>query len=248
METNQVKNDEIEIDLKEIFFILLRKAGIIIMSGLILAFLAIIGTKMFITPQYQSVTKMYVLAQQNSSTITSSDLSASTYLTKDYAALITSRTVLEDVIAELDLDTNYNGLLGKISVSTTSDTRIVTISVLDPDPYRARDIADAVRSIAAVRIKNVMNIEAVNVVDEANIPEGKHSPSTVKNGFIAGILGCFLAVAIILIMHFMNDTIRVSEDVEKYLGLSVLGTIPLDAHMDGDKKKKQVKLAKGGKR
>ncbi|MCI6044900.1 Wzz/FepE/Etk N-terminal domain-containing protein [bacterium] len=240
METNQQRDDEIEIDLVEVFRLLVSKLGIIILSGMIFAFLAIIGTKLFITPKYQSITKMYVLAQQNSDTVTNSDLQTSTLLTKDYAELITSRTVAESVIANLRLDLKYDELIDKIEVGTTSDTRIITIKVIDEDPYVARDIANAVRDTAAEHIKSVMNIEAVNVVDAANIPDQKCSPSVSKNGLLAGMLGCFLAVVILLIQYLSNDTIKVSEDVEHYLGLSTLGVIPMEK-TDGKKKKKAKK-------
>lgn len=240
METNQQRDDEIEIDLVEVFRLLVSKLGIIILSGMIFAFLAIIGTKLFITPKYQSITKMYVLAQQNSDTVTNSDLQTSTLLTKDYAELITSRTVAESVIANLRLDLKYDELIDKIEVGTTSDTRIITIKVIDEDPYVARDIANAVRDTAAEHIKSVMNIEAVNVVDAANIPDQKCSPSVSKNGLLAGMLGCFLAVVILLFQYLSNDTIKVSEDVEHYLGLSTLGVIPMEK-TDGKKKKKAKK-------
>ena len=240
METNQQRDDEIEIDLVEVVRLLVSKLGIIILSGMIFAFLSIIGTKLFITPKYQSITKMYVLAQQNSDTVTNSDLQTSTLLTKDYAELITSRTVAESVIANLRLDLKYDQLINKIEVGTTSDTRIITIKVTDEDPYAARDIANAVRDTAAEHIKSVMNIEAVNVVDAANIPDQKCSPSVSKNGLLAGMLGCFLAVVILLIQYLSNDTIKVSEDVEHYLGLSTLGVIPMEK-TDGKKKKKAKK-------
>lgn len=240
MEQNRQRDDEMEIDLREIFSLLISKIGIIILSGIILALVAIVGTKLFITPQYQSITKMYVLSKQDNNTVTNSDLQTSTLLTKDYAELIKSRTVTEAVIAKLGLDLTHEQLLGKLEVETTTDTRIVTIKVLDEDPYMARDIANAIRDTAAEHIQNVMNSEAVNVVDEANIPDQKYSPSTMKNGFIAGVLGCFLAVAIILLQHISNDTIKSSEDVEKYLGLSTLGTIPLNKD-DVKAKKKRIK-------
>lgn len=240
MEINQQRDDEIEIDLMEIINILISKLWIIILAGMIFALVAIVGTKLFITPQYQSVTKMYVLSKQNSDTLTNSDLQTSTLLAKDYAEMIKSRTVTETVIAKLGLDLKHEDLINKIEVGTTTDTRIITIKVVDEDPYMARDIANAVRDTSAEHIKNVMDSEAVNIVDEANVPDGKYSPSTMKNGLIAGVLGCFLAVAIILIQYISNDTIKVSEDVERYLGLSVLGTIPMEK-TDAKKKKKKVK-------
>ena len=241
METNQLREEEIEIDVFEMIRVLISKMGIIILSGLLLALIAIVGTKLLITPKYQSVTKMYVLAQQNSDTVTNSDLQTSTLLTKDYADLITSRTVTESVINKLGLDLKYEELIDKIEVGTTSDTRIITIKVKDEDPYMARDIANAVRDTAAEHIKSVMNIEAVNVVDMANIPDEKCSPSLLMNGLIAGVLGCFLAVVVILIQYISNDTIKLTDDVEKYLGLSILGVIPMDKNDVKKKPKKRVR-------
>lgn len=241
METNQLREEEIEIDVFEMIRVLISKMGIIILSGLLLALIAIAGTKLLITPKYQSVTKMYVLAQQNSDTVTNSDLQTSTLLTKDYADLITSRTVTESVINKLGLELKYEELIDKIEVGTTSDTRIITIKVKDEDPYMARDIANAVRDTAAEHIKSVMNIEAVNVVDMANIPDEKCSPSLLMNGLIAGVLGCFLAVVVILIQYISNDTIKLTEDVEKYLGLSILGVIPMDKNDVKKKPKKRVR-------
>lgn len=248
MELNQQRDDEIEFDLREIFSILISKVGIIILSGMILALLAIVGTKMFITPQYQSVTKMYVLNKQNSETLTNGDLQTSTMLTKDYAELIKSRTVTESVIAELGLDLSHEKLLRKLEVATTNETRVIAIKVLDEDPYVARNLANAIRDTAAEHIKKVMNIEAVNVVDEANIPSDKYSPSAMKNGLLAGALGCLLAIVIVLLQHLSNDTVKSSEDVERYLGLSTLGMIPLNKGDVKSKKKQNKKQSKKYKR
>ena len=237
-------NDEIEVDLGEIFSLLLSRIWLIILSGILFAAVAVIGTMLFITPQYRSTTKMYVLTKQDSSTLTNADMQISTLLTKDYAELIKSRTVIEGVIARRKLDMTYEQLLNKVSVDTTTDTRIISINVMDPDPYTAAQIADAVRDLAADHIQSVMDTQAVNVVDYANIPSRKASPSLSRNGMIGGMLGVLLAVIVIIIIHLSNDTIVSEEDVERYLGLSVLGSIPLLAT---DKKMKTKKKRKTGR-
>lgn len=103
-------------------------------------------------------------------------------LTKDYAELIQSRQVVETVIAQLNLDLTYEEFLNKITVTTQNDTRILSITVKDEDPYVASQMADAIRVAASDHIQNVMNTEAVNVVDEANIPDEPVSPSIKKTG------------------------------------------------------------------
>lgn len=240
---NQVtnNNDEIEIDLGEVFHLVISKLGVIILSGILLGVLSIIGTMLFITPKYESTTKIMVLNKQDNNTLTSADMQTSTQLTKDYAELIQSRTVLEGVIAQLSLDMTYKKMLNKVSVETSSDSRIVSISVTDEDPYTASEIANAVRDMAAEHIQSVMDIEAVNVVDTANIPNEKASPSLAKNGVIGGLLGVIIAMAAVIIIYLTNDTIKVEEDVERYLGLSVLGSIPFSEKESRSKKKKSRK-------
>ena len=93
-----------------------------------------------------------------------------------------------------------------------------------------------------------MDIDAVNVVETANIPDQKASPSITKNGIIGGFLGVLLSVVIILIAYISNDTVKTQEDVEKYLGLSVLGTIPLTETDRKKKKKKQKQKKARGRR
>ena len=241
---NLQDNTDIEIDVLELFHVLLNKFWIIHLAGIIAALAFVGGTILFITPQYQSTTKMYVLSKQDNNTITQQDMQTSLSLTKDYAELIKSRTVTEGVIAQLNLDLTHEQLLGKVSVDSATDTRILSITVTDPDPYEACKIANAIRDVAANHIKNVMDIDAVNVVETANIPDQKSSPNISKNGVIGGLLGVLLSVAIILIAYISNDTIKTQEDVERYLGLSMLGTIPLTAADRKNKKKKQ-KRARG---
>ena len=238
METNQVRNDEIEIDLKELFSALLGKAWMMLLAGLILGGVTFVWAKMTTIPQYQSVTKMYVISQQDGSGLTSADFSLSTYLTNDCPEIIKSRTVIESVIDKLDLDQTYEQLKGKVSVTASSATRIVTISVVDEDPKMARDIANAVRNAAANSITRIMKLEAVTVVDEANTPEAPLAQGIMKKTVLAVMLGCMLVAGTVLVKYLMDDTIRVADDVEKYLGLSVLGMIPMDEQMnDKDKKK-----------
>lgn len=241
METTQQNNDEMEIDLLELFHVLWSKALVILLSAAAVGLAAMLVTQVFLTPQYQSTTKMYILTQQNNDTVTSSDLQASEQLTQDCAEMIQSRQVAESVISQMGLNLTAGGLLEKVTVTTSADTRIITIDVQDEDPYLARDIANALRRIAADTIQDVMNIEAANVFEEANIPEEPVSPSEIKNTLIGVFLGFVIALAAVIISYLTNDTIRTSEEVERYLHLSTLGIIPLAEGEVKNKKKNKAK-------
>ena len=243
------RDDVIEIDLVELLGVILHNLWIIIVSGVIVAAVALLVSYFIITPKYESVTEIYVISKTNADTMTYSDLQAGSTLTKDYKELVKSRPVLEEVLAETGIDVELKDLEEQITVEVPTDTRIVSITVEDKDPYEARIIADSVRIAASKHIREVMDTEAVNVVEEASLPIEKSSPSILKNTAIGYAVGLFLAIAIVIINYIMDDTIKTPDDVEKFLGVSVLGSIPYSendlsdkAEMERyEKKKKQRK-------
>lgn len=238
---NVKENDEITIDLTELFMTLWSKAHIIILSGILLGLLAFVGTKLFITPMYTSTTKFYVLTKTtDSGNVTYSDLQTGSQLTKDYAELVKSRPVLEEVVSVLNLDMDTQELAGKITVTTPTDTRVMSINVEDAQPKQARDIADAVRQAVGIQIQEIMDVDSVKTVEEANLPDSPSSPSVMRNTLIGAILGILISAGIIILVFMLDDTVKTPEDVETYLGLNVLASIPI---YDGanTKNKKRVK-------
>lgn len=240
---NQEKIKQYDFNVGELLSLLWNKLSVIILSGVLLALIAVVGVKLFITPQYESTTRMYVLTKQTSGAITNGDLQTSTMLTKDYSELVKSRAVTEAVIAQMQLGMKYEQLIKKMSVNAPTDTRILSITVKDEDPYMAKKLADTIRDVASEHIQKVMDVESVNVVDEANIPENQSSPKVGVYAFIAGIIGCLIAIVIIAARFLMNDTIQTSEDIEKYLNLSMIGMIPM-VEQNTKGKKKKVKYKK----
>ena len=136
----------------------------------------------------------------------------------------------------------------KITVTVPTDTRIVTITVEDAEPWVAQAIANAIRISASTHISDVMNTEAVNVVEEGNLPDSPSSPKVVKNTIIGGIIGVFFAVAIIILIYVMDDTIKNPDDIEHYLKVSVLGSIPyIDDRGTTDSKKSGKRARASGR-
>ena len=180
----ETDNDELTINLAELFAVLWERAYVIVIAGLLLALAAFMGTQLFITPKYTSTTSMYMLTKSSESgVITSADLQTGSQLTQDYIELTKSRVVLEEVIRTLNLD---------MTTAELSDTITTTNPARHPypddpggrykrrDPELAREIADAVRGSASETIKDIMKIEAVNTVEEANLPTAPSSPSVFR--------------------------------------------------------------------
>ena len=230
---NQRDNDEIEIDLKEIFFLLLNRIWIIVATTVVFGVVAAVFTKAFITPVYSSQSMIYILTKTTSLT-SLADIQLGSQLTADYEVLIKSRPVLEKVIENLKLNLRYDELGEKIVVTNDSDTRVLTITVNDPDKNLAKEIVDELTDVGCARIAEIMGTDPPNIVDYGHVAEVKTSPSTTKNTLVGAFAGFALSVVIIIIIFLMNDAIKTAEDVERYLGINTLGTIPL---MEGTSKR-----------
>ncbi len=210
---------------QELFRQLLRRWYVAVC--ILLAFLlgAIFYTKVICTPLYSSTSKLYV-AKRSDEQVTSSDLSVSTYLARDYAELIADRTVLNTVIERLDLNYSYNSLKGRVSIGNPESTRILTVTVTTHDPKLSMDIAQAIGEVAQEKIVELLNVDYVNIISDAYMPTHPSSPNLESNIGYSMLFAVVVVLITMVILNFFDDKINGISDVEKYLGISVLGSIP----------------------
>lgn len=226
-EQRVIDNDEIEIDLLELFHVLLRKLWLIILCGIVGLVMTGIVNFFVLTPQYEASSMIYVLSKTTS--ITSAlDLQLSQQLTTDFETLALSRPVVETVIEDLGLDYTYEEMLELVTVENPDATSILRMVVTNPDPELAAEISNAMADTTADRISEVMVTDKPSTVEDAVVPEYPVSPHTLRNTALGGLVGAFAAAALIIVLHLMDDTIKSEEDVKKYLGLSTLAAIPLE--------------------
>lgn len=233
---------EYEIDLKEIAIAILDRIWIVISVGIACALLTGIITKVFITPMYTSTTKLYVINKQNSeNNITYTDLQTGNLLTNDYIIQVKGTKVLSQVISELNLTDTEDELASRITVSNPENSRFIVISVSDKDPVVAQQIASCVAKVSSDVVKEVMDLEKVNVAEEANLPLEESSPNLKKNVLLGGAAGVFVSLLLIVVFYLLNDRIRTPEDVKRYLGLNTLGQIPILENSGNTKRKQRHK-------
>ncbi|MDO5406074.1 MAG: Wzz/FepE/Etk N-terminal domain-containing protein [Eubacteriales bacterium] len=241
------ENDEIEIDLLQLLRALKKRIVAILAAGVLVGGIAGAFSKFVLTPQYTSTAMVYILSKET--TLTSlADLQIGSQLTKDYKIIVTSRPVLEDVIQKLNLDLTYKELLQKIEIGNPADTRILSITAQDPDPAQAKSIADAVAGTSSDYIGDIMEMVPPKIIEEGVVATEKSSPSNSKNALIGALLGMVLVCGITVVEVIMNDTVQTEEDVEKYLGLSVLASVPLrEGEQEEDKDAATMRRSKAGK-
>ena len=240
------QQDELEIDLKELFFELLGHWKTLLLSTVLVAAIVMVISKFILVPQYESTASLYVL----SNSITSiADIQIGTSLTQDYLVVVNGRPVLEQVIENLDLKENYASLGSKITLNNPANSRILEITVRDKDPDHAKAIADEMANVASDYISIKMDQSAPTIIQNGYADGKPVSPSIIKNTIIGALAGFLLAAAVVIISYLLNDTIMTGEDVEKKLGMNLLGSLPEVAHEDdGEKTEKQKKLQNKSKK
>ena len=157
--TERMQNDEIEIDLRDILFVLLDKIWIILLSAVIGAVSFGMYTYALIEPVYQSQSMLYILTKSTSLT-SLADIQVGTQLTNDYVVFVTSRPVVDKVIDNLKLDMTYEEFVSNVSVDNPSNTRILKLTVSHTDPKMAQTIVNELSDVAASRVAEVMDTEA----------------------------------------------------------------------------------------
>lgn len=236
------EQNELEIDLTELLFIIRRKLWIVILSAVLFGAAALFGTKFLITPQYTSSSSLLVLTKET--TLSSlADLQMGSQLTNDYRVLILSRPVLQKVVDNLELEYDYKRLKSKVSISNPSDTRILIISVEDENPKQACTIVDELAEVSSAYIGDKMEVIPPKIIESGEVDEDPTSPNILKNTAVGIFLGLVISIGVIVIIAILDDTIKSEEDIEKYLNVTNLASIP-DRKDYINKKSKKAKKSK----
>lgn len=241
-------NDEMEIDLLDLAYMLLDHWHYLLLcllaGALILNAYAFFG----IEPTYESTSKLYVVSTSDDSVVNLNDLNLGTSLTSDYEELMLSYPVLNRVIEALDLDMDYETLAKMYTLTNPSDTRVLQITATTTDPQLSMDLAETMAVEAASYLPDTMSTKAPNIAQHAKLPEHKAAPSYFKFTMIGGLLGLLLCAGVLIVRYLMDDTIHTAEEMEKYFDLVPLTTIPesdqvidLDAEERHSSKKRRKK-------
>lgn len=219
----------VEVDLREILRVCLRKLWLILLSALVLGVAVYLYTAFFVNPQYITGASFYVnnsLQSGESQKISSSDLATSQRLVLTYVNIIKSDTVLEKVIDEIELDMTASQLRGIMTAESIDDTEMFKVQISHEDPQLAARIANAIATVAPNEISNIIVGSTTKVVDRAKVPTSPYSPNRMQNALLGALVGMVLAVAYIVIRTLMDVRIKSEEDLAAISSVPVLGSIP----------------------
>ncbi len=233
-QTERDNDDVVEINLAEVGRAIFHRIWLVILAGVVAGAVAFAISRFFITPVYTSTAQVIVLTDDSKSS-SLANLQASAQLTSDYAQLMTSPTVLRETIQDLNLTMEEDALKKRITITNPTNTRILIITASDPDPERAQRIVNAISQNGSEYITQTLGVTTPNI-SGGEVADKPSSPNVKKNTAVGLLIGVLLAIVWIVVSMIVNDTMTTEDDVEKYLNLTVLASVP-DRGADAGKRR-----------
>ena len=227
-----------EVDLKELFIYFSKKFSIIVAITILFLLTGFVYTMFIKTPMYKGDTTLILVnrdLENTNQTITQSDIVLNQKLVSTYTQIVKSKKVLKQVIDSLNLNYSYGELCNKVAVSNINDTEIIKISVSDENAEKAANIANAIATVFKEEVSEIYHLENVTIIDKAEIAKKPYNIKLMKTMGISFVGGIAVSIMLLFILFYFDTSIKSSEEVEKKLGVVVIGTVP---HIDSGKRGK----------
>ncbi|MBS4223358.1 YveK family protein [Lederbergia citrea] len=238
------------ISLRELMQTLRKRMSLIVL--ITLAAVVISGAVSFfvLTPIYQSSTQLLVnQAKSDQPIYNPAEIQTNLQLINTYNVIMKSPAILDKVIDDLGLDMSVGGLNGKITVQSEKDSQVVNVTVQDPNPHKAAEIANKVAEVFQEDIVKIMNVDNVSILAKAEVGENASpvKPQPLLNIAIAFVVGLIAGVGLAFLLEYLDNTIKTEQDVERILELPVLGSIAtFDEQKDNRKSRTNRKASVRG--
>lgn len=216
-------------ELKQFLIMIRKKILFIVLIPILVSTIAAITSVFLITPIYEASSTLYITPQKSvlEGEVTYQEIITNQQLVKDYRELIKSKLITKAVLENLKIqDISPAGLSNKITVSSKNDTRVLEIKVEDTYPVRCMELSNKLCEVFLEKSLDLAKANNVSIVDTAEVPETPVKPNPTLYTLLAFLTSLMATVGVYYLLELINETIKTSEDIETYLDLNVLGTIP----------------------
>lgn len=224
-----MKNEE-NFTVKEFINIIKRKKLFIISAILISGFLASLVSFYFIKPNF--IVGTSIIIGKTKGTNAENDQSQFNNilfyqnLLKTYSEIVTSNTVAQSASKKLNFTLDASQIQHLIKVTPKDNTQIFNISAQGESPEQALIILNAVSESFIEQAVSIYPLVNMDILDKAELSSATNINSKGLIFFVVFFIGIMTSVGIIFLIEYFDVTIKNEKDIEKYLGLKVIGSIP----------------------
>ncbi|WP_100405494.1 YveK family protein [Bacillus solitudinis] len=202
----------------------------------------------YLTPIYQASTQILVSQQAagTASALQAAGFDVDSKYIQTYNVVMKSPYILDQVVAEMNLDRTHRQLNGQLNVTQEGQSQVVTIRVEDPNPALAVEIANTTAAVFQREISNLLRVDNVVILASAELTDSSNpvAPNPQLNMAIAFVVGLMAAVGLTFLLEYLDQSIRSEQDIEKYLELPILGTISQMDEIDTPSKSRSKRIGR----
>lgn len=217
-------NDEVQIDLSELFKLIRKHLKSIVIFMLIGAILVGAYTAFMVDKKYSSQGTILLKAEVIDGAIDNNQLNSNESMVANYIELLQGNNIQDKVAKNLDISSAL--VSSALQVSNTEDTQIIEISATTTDPGLSKRIVDETISVFTETVKEILDVSNIIMVDNAEINTAPVSPNIQKNMVLGAVAGIVISLGYILLTYLLDSKIKNADVAEQVLNLPVLGMVP----------------------
>lgn len=222
-------SQQFNIDMFQLYGVFKKNWAILAICGVIGVVLSLVIAFFFITPKYSASVDLLVNQKADTTQAQFTAQQADLQAINTYKDVLQKSVILEPVLKKVREQDNYKGsietLKNSISISNETESQVVSVTVIDTNAYVATDIANTIGDVFTQKIKKIMQVNNVTVVNKATVNTTPISPNKKLFALIGLLVGVGSGLAYVIIKEIFDTTVKGSEFLTNDLGLSDLGVV-----------------------
>ena len=213
--------------LKSILNSIKKRWQLIAICTMITTIISLIATFFVIATKYQASTKLFIGKESSTDEkYNNNDIQMYQNLLKTYASIVKTNDLVSSALEEKGINLSSEAVISKLEVITTTNTQIMEVKYTSNNREEAKDVVEAITEEFIKKSESLITNANVQVIESVRLPKYPVTPNKKLNISIGVFSGFMLGIAIILILEYIDTTIKNKEDVEEFIGLTVIGVIP----------------------
>ena len=221
------KNEDVEIDLVEIWQVIKKQFGLLVVIVILCAILAGVISKFFIAPKYTSSSTIFLTPSiSETGVVDYTSQNSNEKLVNNVMALLVQDNILSEVAKQTGME-SVEDLRDQIEVSNDTNTTLVKVEATTLDPKLSKNIVNSTVNVFIDTMQENLNLKNIEIVDKAKLSYEPSGPNVKKNILIGAAAGFVIDALIVVLKVLTNTKLKSKEEAEKYLKLPVFCELPV---------------------
>ena len=227
MNENQMMNDEVEIDLGELFKVFKKKILTILFVSLLCAVIGLFSSIFLIDKKYSSEATIYITPKvTEQGTIDYNSIQTNSQMVNNYMEILKGETILAKVADQVGLE-SFEEVQSAMTITNPTNTQLISISAETTDPELSQKIVSSTISTFSEDMMDILNLNNVTTINQAKVNTKPVSPSKAKFTILGFGIGLVVSCGYVCISYLFDKRLRTRDEAENFLGIPVLATVPL---------------------